>query len=536
MVMNKVFHMLLMALATLMGVCLAGCVRDDEAVCPSSRGDKSQAETYITLTLTLPSSGTRAVSVDGEEADGIEYGTSNEDRIDDISFFLFHIDGWDADGSAPVIHKGYFDKDNASEWTALHNGVRLTLKIKGYVPEQNDRVIVVANAGETLMKVRSLGALRDMTEYQAWRQGESLTQCDRFIISSAFNDPDNGSVQTVGKSGSLVDPYLSDVRMQRVAARIDFMYSPTENPSGEAPFASLDYKVRQVPGDASTPVLARMRLRHIIPFNVMQESSFITKRVTTDLNISSKPRYGGREERDADGLPTNYVLEPHTLSKGTAAEDLTSWYGPTRAQEVFAHPTLHLDGNSVKGFSRNVRTENGMTFFTVTYANENTQPMTLHDKKYMTGLLLHAVYVPLQVYADGAASVLSHEDFTQGRTFWRYTPSQAVTSENASIYFDNEAAALAYKAAQGQPMAQVTKFADGVCYYNVWIRHATVDQAINRTFPMEYGIVRNNIYRIEVDYVTGPGTPEPDYNESGHASTRIYVRKWNRREQPTIRL
>ena len=53
---------------------------------------------------------------------------------------------------------------------------------------------------------------------------------------------------------------------------------------------------------------------------------------------------------------------------------------------------------------------------------------------------------------------------------------------------------------------------------------------------MEYGIVRNNIYRVGLSKVTGPGTPTPDLKAPDHLYLRIFVREWNLRKQPTIRL
>ena len=85
-------------------------------------------------------------------------------------------------------------------------------------------------------------------------------------------------------------------------------------------------------------------------------------------------------------------------------------------------------------------------------------------------------------------------------------------------------------------MAEITKFADGICYYNVWLRHANVDSNPHLTFPMEYGIVRNNIYRVGVSKVTGPGTPSPSKDGPEHIYLRIFAREWNLRTQPPIRL
>ena len=55
-----------------------------------------------------------------------------------------------------------------------------------------------------------------------------------------YNDPDNGKIVFQGKAGSREDPYVSGVKLQRMAARIDFQFDPVKNVSGSAPYSSFD--------------------------------------------------------------------------------------------------------------------------------------------------------------------------------------------------------------------------------------------------------------------------------------------------------
>ncbi len=538
--MKKVAYIRLLTLAMLVVACLSACTRD--AVEESEEGGvkPGNADTYVTFSLQLPSADTRGGTSEGQDGDEFEKGFDKEDQVDDIAFFLFNMTDWNVDGSTPCRFKGHLEPGDCEEWNKTNEGLNMTFRLKGYQPAENDRVIVVANMGSHFDDITNLSRLRDEMGYQAWRSnGSTLPEYDRFVLTSSYNDPDNGRIVFQGKSGSKADPYIGEVTLQRVAARIDFQFDPARNVSGDAPYTSFDYKVNRVPGDERSELLANLHIRHVIPFNVKQEGSFVLRHTTKrgDVLGTGAMQYGGHEYKGTNGVPVNCVIEPHTLSKGVqGAEQLDAWYGATRASKVFASLQEYLTGTDVHTYSKYIRKMSGDTFVTVAYANENTQAQKNFHENYVTGLLLRAVYEPGKVFSDGDTLTRSTEDFSKGHTFWRFVPRESSTSEACCVYFDNEAAANAYKAKVAGG-GEVTRYEDGVCYYKVWIRHAEVSgQLGSDNYPMKYGIVRNNVYRVEVEYVTGPGTPTPGPPDSGNASIRIYVKEWNKRVQPTIRL
>ncbi|MDD6607653.1 MAG: Mfa1 family fimbria major subunit [Paraprevotella sp.] len=537
--MKKVYDILLLAIAVFVSAGFASC-SDTAGDLTEGGMDYSKTETYITFNVSLPIDDTRAGLSEEYYPDGDDFkpGSTNEDRIDDMSFFLFNMHSWGVDGSLNCLFKGHLDNNSDVEWKEENGGVSMTFRLVGYRPQEDDRVIVVANIGNKLDQITKLEDLRNYLDYEAWRtNGTSLSDCDHFVLSSSYDDLSNGKVEFLGRAGSKKDPYITGVRLHRVSARIDFLYDPARNTSGDHP-ASFDYHVRQSPGNENTPLLGTMRITHIVPLNIMQHSSYIIRRVTDTSDIrGGHILYGGREKKDANGIPSNYVVEPESLNKGVknneiVKDDLSGWYGNTRADYIFASPTEHLTGNGIADYMQNKRQEDGLTFVTVAYANENTQPKELHSSKYMTGLMLRTIYVPATVYADGNATTKSAEDFSNGRTFWRYVPAYSSSGESGCLYFDNAAAASAYQTAHA---GTVTEYPEGLSYYNVWIRHAQTDTPTGESYPMEYAIVRNNIYRIEVQYVTGPGSPTPG-EDTPNAGIHIYVKKWNKRVQPSIRL
>lgn len=502
--------------------------------------EMSRGEAYVSLTLKLPYAATRAVPQGGEEGDGREDGTDAENKVTDAWIYILrHPAGMDAPDNTPLLYTKWFNDADTEEWTTLGDGVEIKFSIDGYDIRDGDRVIAVCNAGASLPKPANLGELRNQTAYAAWNRADGT----RFVVSSAYNDPDEGKIITTSNAGTKEDPFVSSLQIQRTAARIDLMYNHTENLSSSG--TELIYKVYANPDNTASTVLAKMHLQNIIPVNLMQQSSYMIKRVTSDADITSTVRYGAKERTAADGTPVNYVVEPHTLEKTGSVNDgqLDDWYGNTRAQKVYTNPTSYLSATGIASYSGTETAKTGLGdnfthIMTLAYTNENTQDKDHQSTDFITGLLLRAVYEPAKVYTDKDCTTeyTPMTDYATGHTFWRYCPTRTEMREADCLYFSNQAAAEGYRAAHPSDMAEITEFTDGVCYYNVWLRHANIDSDPHLPFPMEYGIVRNNIYRVGLSKVTGPGTPTPDLKAPDHLYLRIFVREWNLRKQPTIRL
>lgn len=84
-----------------------------------------------------------------------------------------------------------------------------------------------------------------------------------------------------------------------------------------------------------------------------------------------------------------------------------------------------------------------------------------------------------------------------------------------------------------QTSNKINYYADFVCYYPYWIRHANNEKTPNMGI-MEFGIVRNNIYDMSVSAIntlglSGIDKPEPgkdDENEEYYFNVRILVKNW----------
>lgn len=516
----------------LVGVLLAvSCTGHDDAGSPSVSGGE---ENTLKLMIEVPGSemGTRASSrpQGGENGDGEEAAVRNEDKIYDLTAFaISDAEGILAEPSTTIKAKAYIDY-TSSDWETVAGGVKVALKLKDFDVSADDKVVVVVNAGDLRSAVTTVGELRDYKPVVSFAGG-SIAGTEMFVMSSAGSD--DGTV-ALGGSGDME----AHVKVQRLAARIDFMFHDGYNLAGSS--SELKYDVTT--SDRSPVDLATLHLKNIIPVNVMQKPSYITKRVTADADVSSAVTYYGSETADANHIPTNYVIEPHTLLKEStvAGATLTEWYGSTRAATVMGNTSSYLANTGISSYlpTKTARSELGYYthHVTISYANENTQSCTQHKPEFLTGLLLRCIYEPKMVYTDAAASkeYTKMSDYASGKTFWRYSPTKTEMNEADCLYFSNENAANDYRSAHPSEQAEITMFVGGVCYYTVWLRHANKEADPHETFPMEYGIVRNNIYRVGVKKFTGPGTPNPSFENPDHAQLRIFVRPWYRRENSEI--
>lgn len=259
----------------------------------------------------------------------------------------------------------------------------------------------------------------------------------------------------------------------------------------------------------------------------MLAPSYTLKHVSDGKDTSALLVCG--DETTSAGVATNYVVEPSTLLKTGDVADamLGTWYGDSRASYLRGNTAAFNAGAIVPllGEALPVAVPDGpeTSFLTLAYANENTvTDAQADDWRFVTGLAFRAVYRPARIYTDAACSA-SVAPERGGSTFWLVRPTRQEMREEDCLYFTTESAARAYASAHPELLATVTGYEGGVCYYNLWLRHAG-------DLP---GIVRNNIYRVGLSF-TGPGEPQPEITIPKYVESRIFVRKWNFRPQGEI--
>lgn len=529
-------------------IALAFCVLSCSDDSTAQDADRPTNGKFLEIRITTPRE-SRSNPTGGEDGDGREEGIRHENAINDLMVFIYNSEqGINGDSDTPIKDMYYVDDAPAALKPDPMDANTYTLEVDMNAIHINtsDNVIVVANAGD-LSDLTTLGEVRDKLATNAWTPAASgnIADCTNFVMSNE-ND---------GKIGKGADGLVANVIIERVAARIDFWYIKDKNydVSKQELIYDVPYNAKGTTSADQAPV-AKVHVQNIAPINFMQEPTYMIKRVTEGTSLSQLIYCGEETTKEGTDIPTNYVIEPHTLLKtATPSEEmLTQWYGDTRTSTA---ATFLDDAKSKVGYwhdhgDAQTFTASGFeqdTYMTLAYTNENTQTKEQMNNNYITGLLLKAIYEPLTVYkeftstpmGDGTFSetLTTDPDYVVGQTFYRYTPRTSDDLvEGKCLYFSNSLAAQAYKEAHAEEMGEVYEYTDAECHYHIWLRHANdLESVPHNICPMEFGIVRNNIYRIGIHSIAGPGSADPAIDDPYPIIFRIFVRPWNYRPQEVIK-
>lgn len=491
MIYRRYIIIILGGLVTVLSACTDNGLTD-------ASGDVSgsfRQEVYVSLTVAAgDASRTRAVGTPtpGEDGDSPEEGTGDENVIDDLNVFFFDA-GTNSDGSRPSINASadmaaqtpvitfYTDKLLAvtvNGQTGYTTGSRnLTdMGIKLDMGRTYD-VLVLANYGskygdETL----TLAELRDAVIESA---GQIIRTDDarnsRFLMASAGEDVPCFTVVP----NTDINPSTATVTLERLAARVDYHVQPSYTVSVTEDPATATVREDQVV------------ITDAVLCNDYTAAEYFFKRVTSkweNIDWSTEPlTYLGREITGPQtGLARNYVVDPKTARADKAPTDFlryyttyspadeTDWLSLTRAAEDETEPVYNR-----LGYTR----EN------VAYVTGGNRPETA------LCVVFKAKYTPAKI--DGA------ENTTLQTFYWydnkAYSTLDALKQANNNILgstnFTDESKLTDYG---------IHKYEGGICYYTYYIRHAN-DGDTNTEGPMEHATVRNNIYRLDVKSVSGPG-------------------------------
>ena len=570
----------MLAWASLTGGVLTSCICDegpDSGQCPVT-------DRVMVLSLAVEGS-TRANPTPGDDGDGRLPGSVNESDVNDVNIFVYNnATGLEGAGDCPISYHIYAEKkdlidieydDTPGAEIERKFKVRLAVSAEGYEPKENDYILVLANYGMKYPIERS-AKIKDLANKvfsHTWI-GDGLNnpyECTGFMMSTARNSVSDGRVNPNAQASKKYPNVIAaETYIERMASRIDWMYKDSNEPGAGDPADCLSYLVETKDGEPLGNG-TKIYLQKILPVNMIlpRESGQITdggvymlKHLTENTTLTDATSLTDLKwcvtEGPRDVVPQRYVVEPRTISKlSNGTTFIENFYGATAAASITAAdfasaPVLAGEGSRMaqaieNGNSTTEQNYDFNRFMVFSYCHENTQHQSNHSSDFVTGLALKCIYRPAKVYGDYDATtgkLTEDTGYETGGDLWRYSPTSQSMSEREAVYFSNVAALNKYAAAANHSGPFVKSFYAGACcYYNVWLRHANTDVYNNswrlggndphRTFPMEYGIVRNNIYRIGVSF-TGPGTPDLELREPDNARFRIFVRKWNLRQFPTV--
>ena len=414
----------------------------------------------------------------GESGNGDHKGETYERTVNNMSMLFFHSVKDDlTDGEATIEKVIYFP--NVSSDGKRTVAVEVDPKL---LHDTKLRFLVVANVGDlSAYQGRKLSDVRDQlitdvfkrTDNPTFTKKGELAGYSTFVMSSRGQS----SLTIKSGSGTKSDPYLIDHEIERLAARIDIMpHVQRYKLDDKTHLCKYCYNVTQ-----GSDVIGGFVLEYVRPYNVLTSKEYVFRRTATDASLANL-KYLGLEEADRNKQNTNYVVDPTSLNKSEA-----TFKYPKNTDEYWANASYESfyqtrDAGKTHTHSTNPRASDEKpydpetAYYILDYVKENTS--FDNNEQYATGLVFKGKY-----YEKSDWVVATDAEIKAGGS--SHPKDGAVGTDKAYTYV---------------------------------IRHSDPTGSGTTNDIMHYGIVRNNIYRVRIDGITGKG---PD-----GMKVTLNVRKW----------
>lgn len=452
---------LLTALILLPMATACGLVRDDYDI-----DEKPSGTRYINLTLYVNSDGrsvTRAPQ-GGENGDGREAGLAYENQVSGITVILYKGTGLD-DPQAKVDFVKYFPVtliSRADPGTTYSYDAAVTYQSEAHYTTGDQLVaedeidfngtyhaLIIANQNISGVcpKGTMISDIRDLTVENVYANTTPTNpwNAQQFVMTSERDATINfSSISPRVKNGNeheLVYEVLQPLLIERLSARIDYC---TKGATYDASLGGYKY----TNGDDVYVVT------NVTPFNLYNGDEYLFKHVQSDWTSDAIITYLGDESL------ANYVLDPNTANKDNGDTNQPAYLSKLND---FLTTTSTYTQNMASVQSTSLFTESdGSVNVIIAYPKENTLMPGSYLMKYATGLAFEVNYYP-----GGTDNV------PERRVYYHYLRHQGELSTGS------------YQAWQ----------------WNDDEKDEEETSSSNEPIvSMNYGIVRNNIYRVSVGF------------------------------------
>ena len=307
----------------------ASCASDTTSDLPLPSKDM---KAYLQVKVTVEGSGdtrtSRAVSgpQGGEEGDGREQGINKENDVNSLTVLLYKSDKDDLSDDNAIIDYVYTFTGLKS--LSSTSGVTYTTgprEIDPVIVGKSYHVLVIANAGDMTSKCKGkkISEIRDMQMDKVCTRNDVIANFTDFVMSSKKDATIDFSGKPGSGTGTESDPYMVDVNIERLAARIDIIPNATFDGTSQGYY----YNVMD-----GTNVIGGFKLESVTPTNVMTKGEYLIKRVSSDAAVSAVTYYGEEEMNPTTKASTNYVVCPWT--KDRTGLTLSNAEGPASLYKV----------------------------------------------------------------------------------------------------------------------------------------------------------------------------------------------------------
>lgn len=499
---------------------ILGCIVALGAACNDKmdvNGTETESGTpvYMTFSVDMNAGGLSARSATGDpdddgyvtSDDGKEVGKDSENNIAEVLLIF-------ADSEGNFIHAG-----TASATRIESNKYGLNFEagqLESYKQKGDVQVYTFCNPDEGLKAAAAqwtvgspLTSLLDKAYTLSEDESENSRAWteNRFFMSSAV--PHTAYFPGTISGFSKHTPWdLGTIRVERSVARFDYRAKMTDN----------IYRVYDQTDGSETysknPGVS-VQLTGIALVN-MSKSFYYWRRTSNAADGYSNPVISGTE------TVSNYVVDTDALQKAGYTSggwaDKTNYFfynleSPADRNFTSLSELAEAEEDEDESWNEDQQ-HNGYHIWR--YATENTVPrMDKQQPALLTGILLRAVIIPekgnrLESVMNEKKTIYVFDNVMYGD--WEAVKEAASKGDNPSLKEAYEAVNEGMTYQEAGFTAFMPNAADGKYYsrYCYWNRHND-DKDDSKMGPMEFAVVRNNVYKLQVDALYSFGDPEnPD--------------------------
>lgn len=302
----------------------ASCASDTTSDLPLPSKDM---KAYLQVKVTVEGSGdTRASRATtgpqgGEDGDVREKGINKENDVNSLTVLLYKSDKDDlSEADATIDYVYTFTNLNKVTTSSGRDATYTTVprEIDASIVGKNYHVIVIANADDMTSRCKGkISEVRDLQMSKVCTRDADITNFSNFIMSSKTD-----AMIDFTKEGSETNPYVVNVDIERLAARIDIIPNATYVDTDKGYY----YNVMD-----GKNVVGGFKLESVTPSKVLTKGEYLIKRVSPNAAVSAVT-YFGLETKDAANKATNYVVCP--WSKDRTGLTLSNAEGPASLYNV----------------------------------------------------------------------------------------------------------------------------------------------------------------------------------------------------------
>ena len=499
-----------MGLAALLLTTWSAC--SDDTDIPGGENPE-EARAYTTVTIAVPNgvAETRAGTTADTDDNTTEAGSEDEYKVKTANLYLFPGGAGSSFGSATlkeIISINQFTQMTAS--TADAKTIVWTSKKTALTPGDY-RIYIVVNGtvnGVTDGSKNSLTEADFLAKTTADATGVIAAVPEAGLVM-ASRSPKSDNMNTL--------PYIAQTIKdpeQTIAATVERMMGKITVTAGGANVASA----ANVYTSFSSTVTAisnitNITLKGYYVVNARKEGYYFrhVDKESTATNPLTEANYGN----STTSLP--YVVDPKTYSKtysGTPAAlagSYADWYlQGSGAFDLLSFGSFGGTYTAMPGYS-SAAAETKVA----AYCHENTMLKDKQKNGYTTGIVFKAEIAPSKMMQKkaGSGGVEENSTFTSMSEIFYHSgifyKDIAALKEAGVLLADGTTSSSASGAPADLKKNDVQCFkkgsADGkfVCYYPYWIKHIPSENTAEDV--MEFGIVRNNVYKVTVTGIQGVG-------------------------------